>query len=215
MYLGVARVAACAAVLLAGSALAAHAGPCGAANVSSFSRLAQAVEEARAGTRGTLLATWLIRPRDAANCRLVFRVDLLMQDGRVQSMNFDAETLDRVEINDDHDWVEAGGAGAGGESAAAGGGGARGGDDDKDKDDDGKDDDDRDDSGNSGPGSSSSGSGSGDDGGHDSSGSGGNSGRGGGDDSGGSDGSGSGGGSGGSGSGGGGGGSGSGGGGDD
>ena len=31
MYLGVARVAACAAVLLAGSALAAHAGPCGAA----------------------------------------------------------------------------------------------------------------------------------------------------------------------------------------
>lgn len=188
MVRGVAGIVAFAAGLVAGAAPGAHAEDCAGASVSSFSSLARVVDAARAETGGQLLATWLLRPRESDRCRLVFRVDFLMEDGRVRSMNFDAATLDPVEIGDDRDWVEAGGSGSGG--PGSGGPGSGGGSGSGRAGSDGEPDDDGDDnSGNSGPGSSSSGSGSGgdggdgdgDDGGSSGSGGGGNSGSGGGD----------------------------------
>jgi len=109
------RSAAFAAAVLLWSPASATEVSCTTANLSSFSRLGQVVEDARATTPGKLLAAWLLRSRDADTCRFVFRIDLLLLDGRIQSMNFDAETLEPVDIDDDRDWVDAGNLGVGGE----------------------------------------------------------------------------------------------------
>ncbi len=148
-----------ASLILVGTGGLAAAGPCTANKLSSYSRLAKVVAEAREHTPGTLLATWLLRPRNSSECRFVFRVDMLLDDGRVMSMNFDAATLDPVEIDDERGWVDVGDAddgpgGGTGAGQAAGSGGPSGqgtsGDDDSSK---------------SGVSSSGSGSGGGDDGG--------------------------------------------------
>ncbi len=170
MYKPVVRSAAFAAAVLLWPSVSATAGPCTTSNLSSFSRLGQVVEDARADTPGKLLAAWLLRSRDAGTCKFVFRIDLLLLDGRILSMNFDAETLEPVEIADDRGWVDAGITGVGGEttgSSGSGSGSTAAAPDDDDDDDDDDESESADNSGkgstNSGSGSSSSGSGSGDD----------------------------------------------------
>ena len=96
MYTPVVRNAAFAAAVFIWTSTPASAGPCTALNLASFSRLGQVIEDARAGTPGKLLATWLLRTRGAGTCKFIFRIDLLLLDGRVLSMNFDAETLERT-----------------------------------------------------------------------------------------------------------------------
>ena len=73
----VVRNAAFAASILLWSVAPAAAGPCKTDNLSSYSQLGRAVEDARAKTPGKLLATWLLRSRDAGDCKFVFRIDLL------------------------------------------------------------------------------------------------------------------------------------------
>jgi hypothetical protein len=82
---------------------------CKASNLSSFSRLGKVVDDVRARTPGKLLATWLLRTKDPNSCTFVFRIDLLLPDGRIRSISFDAETLKPVEIRDEHNWIDAGG----------------------------------------------------------------------------------------------------------
>ena len=92
---------------------------CSADNLAPFSRLGKVVAEARAEEPGKLLATWLLRPREAGKCNYVFRIDLLLESGQIRSINFDARTLERVEIEDERGWVDA--------SVRDGSGGAQGG----------------------------------------------------------------------------------------
>lgn len=158
---------------------------CSPTDLSSFSRLSQVVSHARANARGQLLAAWLLRSRSPEQCQFVFRIDVLMQDGSIHSMNFDARTLEPVDIRDGSDWIDVDSSGTGADRGADRQ--TRLSDSDRNTEDrdavsrnDDSDDDDRGGGGNSGPGS-------GDDSGeHDSSG------RGGGDDRDGSDSSGSG-----------------------
>ncbi|MDH3666467.1 MAG: hypothetical protein OEN23_06010, partial [Paracoccaceae bacterium] len=112
---------AAAAGILALTASPASTGPCQPKDLSSFSKLADAVDAARGDLSGSLLATWLLRSRDG-ECRFVFRVDLLLEDGRIHSMNFDARSLEPVEIDDDGGWEDATAPGA----VAEGGGGSSG-----------------------------------------------------------------------------------------
>jgi len=178
MHIPVVRNAAFAAAVLILTSTSASAGPCSATNLASFSRLGQVVEDARAGSPGKLLATWLLRSRGTGTCKFIFRIDLLLLDGRVLSMNFDAETLEPVEIYDDDGWENAGNTDEGDETAGTPGHGSGAGSspssapDDNDNDDDGSDDDggddgDDDDRGDDGRGDDGGDDGGGDDGGGD------------------------------------------------
>lgn len=136
---------------------------CRTSDLASFSKLGRAVAEARAHQPGQLLAAWLLRPRAGGGCQFVFRVDLLMQNGQVHSMNFDARTLEPVEIANERDWVEAGGEGGGGSGSGNASGTGQGSGDGVAGNDDG-------DNSGQGSGGSASSAGNGDDGGDDSSG---------------------------------------------
>ena len=126
MSVPVVRIGLCAAALLLTqgplwSPAARAAEVCSTTELSSFSRLGAAIRQARAKTPGKLLATWLLRSTDPGSCRFIFRIDLLLDNGRVLSMNFDAKSLDEVDIDDERNWVDADASGAGGEATGVAG----------------------------------------------------------------------------------------------